>query len=645
MRDWLSAAEIAEERLPGLPTHRSAIARRAEREGWQHRERQASGGGREYAIEALPAPALAKYLARHQQTFPAPAAAPAADEPKRAALWESYERAKEPAKAEAARRLAALQQVERLVGGGVARMAAYDLVAGELQVAASSLRNWQRLTKGLQSHDWLAALLPQHKGRVAEASIDERFYRAFLADWLRLEPVPAIAAYDRVCRKAEAEGWAVPALSTLMRHVRKRLGHGAITLARKGTEAYKRAFPAQRRDRSVFHALQALNADAHTWDVFVKWPDGTVGRPSMLAVQDLHSGACLGWRLDKTPNADVVRLAFGDVFEQYGIPDALYIDNGREFAAKWLTGGMAFRHRFKRKAEEPLGLFVQLGIDVRFTNVYSGQSKPIERMFGDFERRISTHPAFAGAYTGNKPTAKPENYGSKAVPLETFLAVLEEEIRAHNLRQGRRPLGGRSLWDAFTASYETSVIRKVTERQRNLWLLAAEHVTASQTDGSISFFGNSYFDETVAIAARGQRGRVTVRFDPQRLHEGLHVYSRDGAYLGFAPAMHAIGFNDSQAAREVARLKKQRLRKAREVIALEKREGDLRVAARSAPVPELPQPGGQVVRLVPTRQSPASSAAAAAALSEEERHRTYDEFMEALAPEREKERLRLMQGP
>src|SRR3546814_11612024 len=67
-----------------------------------------------------------------------------------------------------------------------------------------------------------------------------------------------------------------------------------------------------------------------------------------------------------------------------------------------------------------------------------GQSKPIERAWRDFCDTIAKHPVFAGAYTGNKPDAKPENYGSHAVPLALFRAVFAREIAGPNAGQGRR---------------------------------------------------------------------------------------------------------------------------------------------------------------------------------------------------------------
>src|SRR3546814_6905545 len=116
-----------------------------------------------------------------------------------------------------------------------------------------------------------------------------------------------------------------------------------------------------------------------------------------------------------------------------------------------------------------------------------GQSKPIERAWRDFCDTIAKHPVFAGAYTGNKPDAKPENYGSHAVPLDLFRAVFAREIARHNARQGRRTeiAAGRSLDEAFNESYARAPIGKATPEQLRMALLAGEQVRCDREKGSV----------------------------------------------------------------------------------------------------------------------------------------------------------------
>jgi len=119
-----------------------------------------------------------------------------------------------------------------------------------------------------------------------------------------------------------------------------------------------------------------------------------------------------------------------------------------------------------------------MGVEVHWTKPFHGQSKPIERAFKDLCDKDAKTPAFAGAYTGNKPDAKPENYGSSAVPLDDFMAVLKDEIIHHNTRQGRRSAvcEGKSFDEVFNESYIARPIKRATQLQRRLFLLAAEEM-------------------------------------------------------------------------------------------------------------------------------------------------------------------------
>ena len=102
-----------------------------------------------------------------------------------------------------------------------------------------------------------------------------------------------------------------------------------------------------------------------------------------------------------------------------------------------MTGGVPNRYRFKIKDDDPVGIMTLLmGRDrVHWTSVHGGrghgQAKPVERAFGvgGIGEIVDKHPAFAGAWTGNSPLAKPENYGSRAVPSRRFPARDERRDR------------------------------------------------------------------------------------------------------------------------------------------------------------------------------------------------------------------------
>jgi putative transposase len=601
-RDWFTAGEIAALGLPGLPTTRQNVQALADARFWGAealrgtgwRPRAGRGGGVEYHLSLLPPAAQAALMLR--ETAPAaPARARPAD---RDARWAWFERLPEKKQAVARQRLEALSAVEDLVLHGIGRVAAMQEVARLRQIRLSTLYNWRALIDLVPRHDWLAHLAPHHAGRTgARAACPPEAFEMLKGDWLRPERPTFQACWRRLEQVAEERGWALPAARTMERRLLA-LPVAVRVLARDGADKLKRLIPAQQRDRAELHALQVVNADGHKWDVFVRWPNGDIARPIMLAFQDVHSGKVLSWRVDRSENRETFRLCFGDMVEQWGIPDACVLDNSRTFASKWMTGGIANRFRFKVREDEPLGIMTQLGIQVHWATPFSGQSKPIERAFRDFAQDTAKHPKFAGAYTGHKPDAKPENYASTAVPLDTFLAVIGAEIAAHNARTGRTGgvALGRSFDAVFAESYAAAPIRQASAHQRRLWLLAAERQLASRTDGSITLLGNRYWAEFLH-AHRGEH--LTVRFDPELLQQPLHVYRADGDYLGAAECIEAVGFLDAAAARQHASTRKAWMRGIKMQLEAERSLSIRDVAAMLPDAPgQAPAPTPKIVRLV-----------------------------------------------
>ncbi|MCA3288202.1 MAG: Mu transposase C-terminal domain-containing protein [Roseomonas sp.] len=598
---WFTLAELAALDLPGIPNTRQGLALQAQREEWNHeaaegrlwRRRQGRGGGIEYWIGVLPSFTQAKLLAKEAAQNPAPARDTALRQLSDEAAWQGYDRAADKHKQSAAKRVAALDAVETLVAQGRSRTVAIMEVAATHDVSRTAIYAWAALVDGVPRAHWLARLVPQYVGAKGP--------RAACADdaweWLRarylLPNRPTFEACWRDLQQvAVQKGWQLPSARTLRRRI-DALPATVVAWHREGPDATDRMFPAQRRDRSMLHALQWLNADGHKFDVFVRWPDGTVARPMAVFFQDLYSGKLLTYRVAQAETGDTFRLAFSDVVEKYGIPGAVTIDNTLAAANKTMSGGLKRRFRFRVREEEPLGIFASLGVAVHWAKPFSGQSKPIERAFGDLARDVARHPAFVGAWTGNKPTDKPHDYGKKSVPLAEFLAVLEPAIAEHNARPGRTALNcrGRSFDDTFAESYATAPITRATEAQRRIFLLAAEEVRVRR-DGTIHLLGNRYHDARL-VELRGRN--VALRFDPDKLHAPVHVYLANGDYFCTAECWSDQGFGDTEAARRTAsavRLRRRGLKALADAearISAEQLARDIAAAQRDIPDPPAPQ--------------------------------------------------------
>jgi len=579
-KDWWTAQELAEARLPGLPGVKRKINELAQKLGWASmvdaagfplaRPRKGQrGGGLEYSRAVLP-PATVAALVKRGMTGAA-AAEPTEATP-RDQLWSWFEVQPEKTQTEARRRLKALSALEELRRGGHSVTSAVAVVSAEQSVSAATLYEWRKLVKGAPVADWLPRLTPQRQGGAAEAEIHPDVWRLFKSDYLRPEQPTLASCWRRARDRAEAGGLTIPHVKTFQRRIEREVNPLVVARMRGGTETLRHVVPPLQRSVLDLHALEAVNIDGHEWDVRVDFgtrPDGSrdIGRPMMVMLQDLYSRKLLAWRIGRSESAAVVQLAFADLFRNHGIPGHCVFDNGRAFASKWITGGAPYRFRGREMNGDPLGLMASLGIQIHFTTPYRGQSKPIERAFGDLERNIGTHPAFAGAYTGRSPLHKPENYGERAIPLADFMAVLEAGIAEHNAREGRRTeaAAGRSFDTAYFESYRASVITKATEADLRMALLTAEKVRSDRRNGSVSLFGNSYWSpELLAYAGKP----LTVRFDPDNLHSDVHLYDlATGIYLATAPISEAVGFFDVAAAKLQAKRVADARRKAREAIA------------------------------------------------------------------------------
>jgi hypothetical protein len=50
------------------------------------------------------------------------------------------------------------------------------------------------------------------------------------------------------------------------------------------------------------------------------------------------------------------------------------------------------------------------------------------------EESVAKNVHFSGAYVGNNQMGKPENDGSRAIPLDEFLKIISEDIKERNTR-------------------------------------------------------------------------------------------------------------------------------------------------------------------------------------------------------------------
>lgn len=572
-KQWFSAAELSG--LPDMPGTTQNINAKAKREGWTCRKREGRGGGFEYHLNSLPPAAKAKLLAQQGKielngtVLNAPKPKAARERYDAASLWQVWERAGENAQAVAKSKLAYVSAFYALVETGTNKMAAYEHIAKEFGLAVPTLRRDCKKVAGFDKADWAPQLLTKNKIAAMNnaanrlAPVSDEAWAWFKADYLRLEQPNFATSYWALLDTAKKHGWQVPSVDSLKRRLDKEVPFEQQVMLRQGEHALMMLYPAQQRTVLDIEAMEWINGDGYQHNVFVRWHNGEILRPKTWFWADIRTRKILAWRTGVSENTDTIRLSLMDVVNQYGIPKHITIDNTRAAANKWITGGVPNRYRFKVKPDDPMGLIPMLGITLHWSSVIlgkgHGQAKPIERAFGvgGLGEFVDKHLAFAGAYTGPNPTAKPDNYGSKAVDAEVFLRGLAEGVQRFNARPNRETevcRGVMSFDEAFTSSYQNATVRKATAEQKRMLLLSAEAVRVKKdgtfildAGGAIANRKNRYHHNEL-FAYVGQK--IVARFDPDNLHSMVVCYTLSGLLICEAECIEAVGFGDSTSGRE-----------------------------------------------------------------------------------------------
>lgn len=564
-KEWFSVADLTAAKLPDLPHSEKGMDKRFRemRLATPHLAKQVSGKTKpvwEIHISALPSTARAKLAYVHTELLENDRT----DVSK--LLWRRYEALSNDHKAICKTRFDVLLEVEDLKASGLPVVKAIEHCARKAGISSRALYYWIESVEGHSRQDWLAALAPSFAsaatGEVAEiAPCHPDAWKILKSDFLRPEQPSFSACYRRmelVAKDQKLEP--IPSERSLRRRLDAEVPKAAQIIAREGKDTAKQLFPAQRRTVAGLHAMEIVNTDGHQLDLFVKapWSDLPV-RVILLGIQDVYSRKVLSWTLSQSETWEAVRTCIGSMIENHNgmLPYHIYMDNGRAFAGKMISGGAKTRHRFKVNEDDVAGLLKTLDIEPHFVKPRSGQSKPIERAWRDLAEEISKHPSMAGCYTGRNTNEKPENYRSRAIALDKLQEHVAHCIEEHNNRLGRTTemANGRSFMQTFEASIAepSTILRYASMAQRSLWMLSAVPLTARKPDGAIHMHGNRYWhgalNEWIGT-------KLTIRFDPADLHKPIKVYDPQGRFLCDADCVEDTGFADTNAARHQEKARK-----------------------------------------------------------------------------------------
>ena len=394
---WVSAQQIADAAsaglMPGLPTTKRRVNALAVREGWADaglarvREGREGGGGLEYHIDVLPAPARAAWLASHLTLT---------DRDTRPVVHETTINDGEDA------RTVILSLAQKFQFENALPQTAADAMFAELftsgsidlpgwitaavpSVSARSLARWRKAATsgaapcGRGRPKGSGILDVAHDGQVRALILAAIAKQPFLsAKHLRILVKDKFGkTLETVCaRTGDPKVVALPSIRAFQGVISRWKDEYRNELLRlTNPDGYRStvrfsATGSQRADR----LNEIWQIDASPADVMLKG-----GRYSIYMAVDVYSRRAIVL-VSKTPRASAVGLLIRKCIKLWGVPEKIHTDNGSDFVAR----------QTKR-------LFAALQIEVELSDAYEPTDKGIvERTIGTYQRDIAVCPGFIG---------------------------------------------------------------------------------------------------------------------------------------------------------------------------------------------------------------------------------------------------------
>lgn len=326
----------------------------------------------------------------------------------------------------------------------------------EFRRSRKTLYDWLKKTKKGK----VEKLIDKRGGHNRGKSSIPEYYKEYFLDLYLQETEPTFASCFRLTQvEANTKGESIPGKKAFHNLI-KNMDESVIARWRKGKKYFEDHFmPTSQRDYSPLNPNDRWVSDHHLWDVFVRIPDNKGGwkaaRPWGSYWMDMRTRKVVSSFIRvESPNSDIVLLSFGIAVEKYGIPNKVYLDNGKDYKARdlFFPEGHMSKQDLKNKEivedgmkkEEFKKSYNSLAANLKMDSIYAipfnARAKPIERLFNTIENDFGK---FYPSYAGNNAKNRPENLKDldimDMITLEKFIeqhTVYIEEIYNNSPHSG-----------------------------------------------------------------------------------------------------------------------------------------------------------------------------------------------------------------
>ena len=495
-------------------------------------------------------------------------------DPSHSELWTAHKESTPRAQETAQESLRALVRFCELRDCGATVAAAGAAVHSELGCEPRKLRRLRARVEGLPRTAWLPALTPGWRGRGHTSEFSDAAKVHITAEYLNQNKTKVSVLTRRAKRKSRDErlGWIIPSDKTVKRFLDKLPGPLTI-LGRQGPAALERSFAPVRRTFEYLAINEVWESDGRRADVWVKFPDGTIARPFIVIWFDIRSRKVLSVRGYLNPCAVLTMVSFRDAIVNTGyIPRSLKLDNGREYANKTFSGGVASRYRFKIKPDDPEGIIKMMDISINWAPPGMGRNKLVESFWNCVSENVDKAPETQGAYVGKDVVSRPEESAKKnAIPISVYENLLKTALVEHNEERAHR--GNSMNLQTPAVVYDEGLDRGLGRRPESVHLqmllmgqcslkpdnLSSEFIVNFPGYGPQQYFSTAFANLPLSYRQK----KFTIWFDPQSPEAGIRVMD-GGRFVADIPHKPKIPFSGGQiqaAAHAISRSKYVRGRK------------------------------------------------------------------------------------
>ena len=385
------------------------------------------------------------------------------------------------------------------------------------------------------------------KNRKGKSTITDPMRQAFLYYYLDQSQHPIKKCYEYMKLWAQQEApylvADIPSYTTFYRMVQNDIPEPIKILGREGEKAFDdRCAPYIQRIYSEMASNEWWIADNHTFDVITQGDNGQRHRLYLTAFFDARSGIFTGCYVTTAPSSQATLIALRKGILKYGIPENIYVDNGREFLT-FDIGGLGHRKKKPKDGQErfePPPVFERLGIKMTNAIVRNAKAKIIERRFRDVKDHLSR---LFDTYTGGNVLEKPERLKgvlkNGEIPLDSTFTEAVEELLDWYFNQ--QPYGGEVVADRGKPRQQVYNENLYTKRvagaeDLNLMLMRSARPQKVGRLGvrlPIAGYNISYWDDDFIMQMQGKQ--VYLRYDPDDLRE-VRVYDLQDRFICTLPA-------------------------------------------------------------------------------------------------------------